>query len=231
MDEEMTLDLRDIYDVIRKRIWLIVAVTLTATILSGILSFFVIKPTYEASTSVIIGKMPNTEDSKLQYNDVMMYQNLVKTYVEIAKARTVSENAIKAIGLDMKPEDLMGSISATPVANTQMLKIKVSAKSPEDAKKITNAVTEAFINEAMVQFPSGTVKIMDPAVVPEHPSKPNKKLNVAIAFFLGLMVSAGIVFLIEYMDNTIKTENDVEKYIGLPVIGMIPKNIDESGRG
>lgn len=150
MDEEMPLDLRDIYDVIRKRIWLIVAVTLTATILSGILSFFVIKPTYEASTSVIIGKMPNTE---------------------------------------------------------------------------------AFLKEAMVQFPSGTVKIMDTAVVPEHPSKPNKKLNVAIAFFLGLMVSAGIVFLIEYMDNTIKTENDVEKYIGLPVIGMIPINIEESGRG
>lgn len=149
-NEEMPLDLRDIYDVIRKRIWLIVAVTLTATILSGILSFFVIKPTYEASTSVIIGKMPNTE---------------------------------------------------------------------------------AFIKKAMVQFSSGTVKIMDPSVVPEHPSKLNKILNVTITFFLGLMVSAGIVFLIEYMDNTIKTENDVGKYIGLPVIGMIPINIEESRRG
>lgn len=230
VDKEVNLGLRDIYNILRKRLWLIAAVTLTATMISIILNFFVIKPTYEASTSVIIGKLPTNEDSRMQYNDVMMYQSLVKTYVEIVNARTVSKNVVEKLGLAMKPEDLMKCISATPVTNTQMIKIKVSARSPLDAQRITNTVTEAFIIEAMKQFPSGTVKIMDPAVIPEHPSKPNKKLNVAIAFFLGLMISVGIVFLIEYMDNTIKTENDVEKYIGIPVIGVIPKNIDQSGR-
>lgn len=72
---------------------------------------------------------------------------------------------------------------------------------------------------------------MDSTVVLEHPSKPNKKLNIAIVFFLGPMLSAGIVFLIEYMDKIIKTENHLEKCIGFPVIGMIPKNIEKSGRG
>lgn len=230
MEQEMNIDLREIYDVVRKRIKLIAVITLAVTILSGVLSFFVIKPTYEASTSVIIGKLPSNEDSKMQYNDVMMYQNLVKTYVEIVKARTVSENAIKMLNIDMKPEDMMKNITATPVANTQMIKISAFARSAVDAKAVTNAVTGAFIDEAMKQFPSGTVKVVDPAVVPEYPAKPNKKLNIAIAFFLGLMASAGVVLIIEYMDNTIKTESDVEKYIGLPVIGMIPKNIDESRR-
>lgn len=230
MDKEVNLDLRDVYNIIRKRLWLIAAVTLTAAMVSLIFSFFVIKPTYEASTSVIIGKLPTNEDSRMQYNDVMMYQSLVKTYVEIVNARTVSKNVVEKLELDMKPEDLMKCISATPVTNTQMIKIKVSAKSPLDTQRITNAVTEAFINEAMKQFPSGTVKIMDSAVIPEHPSKPNKKLNVVIAFSLGFIVSVGIVFFIEYMDNTIKTENDIEKYVGLPVIGIIPKNIDQPGR-
>ena len=66
---------------------------------------------------------------------------------------------------------------------------------------------------------------MDKAIVPINAISPNKKLNIAIAFFIGLMVSLGIVFLLEYVDNTIKTESDVEKYLGLPVLGVIPKMI------
>jgi capsular polysaccharide biosynthesis protein len=229
MDQEMTLDLREIFEVIRKRIWIIVSITLAATLISGILSFFVIDPVYESKTSIIIGKEAQApgQDERVQYNDIMMYQKLVKTYSEIAKSRLVAENTIKRLNIDITPEQLLQSITVTPQADTQIMVVKAENKKPEIAVSIANVLAQTFIEESQKLYPTGNIQIMDTASYPKGPIKPKKALNIAIAFFLGLMVSLGIVFLLEYMDNTIKTENDVEKYLDLPVLGIIPKNLEE----
>lgn len=229
MEQEVTLDLREIFDVIRKRIWIIVSITVAATLISGILSFFVIEPTYEAKTSIIIGKdmSAQAQNESVQYNDVMMYQKLVKTYSEIAKSRLVAESTIKKLNLDLTTEALIKSVTVTPQADTQIMLLKAQSKKPEDAVAIVNNLAQSFIEESQRLYPTGNIQVMDTAAFPKDPIKPKKALNVAIAFFLGLMISFGLVFLLEYMDNTIKTESDVEKYLDLPVIGIIPKNLEE----
>lgn len=227
MDQEMTLDIREIYEMVKKRRMTIIVITLAATFMSTFLSFFVIKPTYEAKTTVIVGKMPASGDNRVQYNDVLMYQNLVKTYVEIAKSRLVAEKTAEKLGEDFKAEMISNAISVSPQANTQIMVLKATSKKPDDALNIVNNLSNIFIQEATRIYPSGNVQIIDNAVLPEFPVKPNKKLNMAIGFFLGLMASIGIVFLMEYLDNTLKTENDVEKYLELPVIGVIPKIIED----
>lgn len=227
MEQEMSLDLREIFAIIRKRIWLIVIVTFITTCGSGIISFFLINPTYEAKTTIIIGKAPGGQDQEVQYNDVLMYEKLTKTYAEIAKSRLVAEKAVSKLGQDIKAEELMKKITVTPQTNTQIMEVKAKDKNPENAMKMANALSEVFIDEAMRIYPTGEVQIMDRAVLPEFPVSPNKKLNIAIGFVIGVMVSLGIIFIIEYMDNTIKTEEDIEKYLGLPVIGIIPKNNEE----
>lgn len=227
MEQEMTLDLREIFEIIKKRIWIILVITFITTGASGIISFFVIHPTYEANTSIIIGKAPDGQDDKIQYNDVMMYQKLAKTYGEIAKSRLVAEKTISKLGQDITPEKLLDKITVSPQADTQIMIISAKDKSPQAAADTVNTLAETFISEAMRIYPTGNVQIMDSASVPQNPVSPNKKLNVAIAFFLGIMVSLGVIFLIEYMDNTIKTEEDIEKHLGLPVIGIIPKNLEQ----
>lgn len=227
MEQEMTLDLREIFAIIRKRIWLIVIITFISTGVSGVISFFVIAPTYEATTSIIIGKAPEGQNQEVQYNDVLMYQKLSKTYGEIAKSRLVAEKAITKLGQDISPDEFSKKVTVTPQADTQIMVIKAKDKSPENAMITVNTLAQVFIDEAIRIYPTGNVQIMDYAPLPEFPVSPNKKLNVAIAFLLGIMVSLGIIFLIEYMDNTIKTEDDIEKYLGLPVIGIIPKNLEE----
>lgn len=224
----MTLDLKDIFEAIRKRVWIIITITIACVLVSGILSFFVIKPTYEAKVSIIIGKPPVTEEgSKVDYNDVMMYQKLVKTYSQIAKSRSVAEKTISKLGSSMTSEELQNKITVTPQADTQIMEIKAQSKDAFEAAKIVNTLVSTFIERSQEVYPTGNVQIVDPAVIPDAPIKPKKVLNLAIAFVLGLMVSFGIVFLLEYMDNTIKTEGDVEKYLDLPVIGIIPKNLEE----
>lgn len=229
MQEEMTLDLRDFLYILRKRMKLILIVTITCTLISGILSFFVIKPTYAASTSIIVGKPQADEKNNTQFNDVMMYQNLVKTYAEIAKSRDVAEKSISKLNSDLTVEKLSKIINVTPQQGTQILTISAESKNAKEAAKIVDTVSTTFIEESKKVFPTGgDIQVMDKAKVPEDPIKPKKALNIAIAFFLGLMASVGLTFVLEYMDSTLKTEDDINRYLELPVIGIIPKDVQQS---
>lgn len=225
MSEEMTIDLKNFLYIIKKRIKLILIITIACTLISGILNFFVIKPTYEASASIVIGKFDNDPNNKSQYNynDIMMFQKLVKTYAEIGKSRAVAENASAKLK-NISADKLESMINVTPQTDTQIVEFKVKNNSPQEAYLIMNAVTNAFIQESKRIYPTGSIQVMDGAKIPQKPIKPNKTLNVAIAFFIGLVASLGLTFALEYMDSTIKTEENIDRYLGIPVIGIIPRD-------
>lgn len=225
MSEEMTIDLKNFFYIIKKRIKLILIITIACTLISGILNFFVIKPTYEASASIVIGKTDNDPNNKSQYNynDIMMFQKLVKTYAEIGKSRAVAENASAKLK-NISADKLESIINVTPQNDTQIVEFKVKNNSPQEAYLIMNAVTDAFIQESKRIYPTGSIQVMDGAKIPQRPIKPNKTLNVAIAFFIGLVASLGLTFALEYMDSTIKTEENINRYLDIPVIGIIPRD-------
>lgn len=229
MSEEMTINLGDFFRIIKSRMKLIVLITTLALIAASIYSFYVKKPTYTASTSIIIGKQQETalkettSKSTTQYNDVMMYQNLVKTYKEIAVSDLVMQGAADNLKNKVSVGDLRSKVSVVPKTDTQIITVTATADSSVKAYTYANAVSDSFVASAKDVFPTGgDIQILDKAKMPSGPSGPNKKLNIAIGFFLGLMLSIGIVFLLEYLDNTIKTEKDVENYLDLPIIGVIP---------
>lgn len=225
MGEEMTIDLKNFFYIIKKRIKLILIITIACTLISGILNFFIIKPTYEASASIVIGKSDNDPNNKSQYNynDIMMFQKLVKTYAEIGKSRAVAENASAKLK-NISADKLKSIINVTPQNDTQIVEFKVKNNSPQEAYLIMNAVTDAFIQESKRIYPTGSIQVMDGAKIPQKPIKPNKTLNVAIAFFIGLVASLGLTFALEYMDSTIRTEENIDRYLGIPVIGIIPRD-------
>nr|WP_254904726.1 Wzz/FepE/Etk N-terminal domain-containing protein [Clostridium tyrobutyricum] len=218
----MTLDLQDFFYIIKKRLKLIVLITLACAVITGLVSVFLIKPTYEASSSIIVGKPTN--NIKTDNNDVMMYQNLVKTYAQIAQSDSVAKATLNKLNENITLDQFQKMVSVTPQEGTQILTIKADSKYPNEAAKVVDTMASSFISESKKVFPTGgDIQIMDRAQIPNKPVKPKKTLNVAIAFFLGLIVSVGISFLIEYQDNTIKTEDDIDRYLELPVIGVIPK--------
>lgn len=225
MEKEITLDLREILMILRKRIKLIAAITIACTLLSAIVSFFIIRPTYEARTSIIVGK-PQVDGGKLENNDVTMYQKLLKTYAVIAESERVAENAAVRLKLKYTPKEILSMINVTPQQDTQILEIKAENKNSKEAAAVIDAVTSAFMEEAKAVFHAGgTIGVLDRATVPKSAISPKKTLNVGIAFFLGLMISMALIFVLEYMDKTIKTEDDVKRYLGLPGIGIIPQQM------
>ena len=219
--EEQVISISEIFEALKKRWILIVSITLVATLISGILSFFVIKPTYETSTKVFIGK----EESNLEgynSNDIQMYQKLLQTYAETIKTNEVVQAAINNTGADLTVKDVKASLTVTPVSDTQILQIKYQNNDPEVAKEILENITNEFIVLSKELVPNGNVRVIEAVQLPEDPVAPNKKMNIAIAFLLGLMVSVGLVFLLEYLDNTFKNKENLERELDIPALGVIP---------
>jgi len=224
MEEE--IDLRQYWDVLRKRWMIVVLLPLIAALTSGAISFFVIKPVYQASTTLIVGKKASESGqaaAQMLDNSVLLAnQQLAKTYATIAQSRTVEQNVIKNLNLSLTVAGLDSMVSINPVKTTEILEIQVNNTNPELAASIANTMAQEF-SKAVIEIKKvDSVSIVDTAVTPDNPVKPNKKLNILIAFVVGLMAAVGIVFLLEYLDNTLKTSSDVEKLLGIPVLGVIP---------
>ena len=225
MEEEM--ELRQYWEIIHKRWLLIVALPLIAALTSGIISFYIIKPVYQASTTLIVGK--KAEDISqallgqiLDYNVLQANLQLAKTYGEIAKSRTVEQNVIEKLNLGMTVTELDNQVLINPVKNTEILEIQVQNTDPQLAASIANTMAAEF-SAAVVEIKKvDSVSIVDEAVAPANPVKPNKMLNILIALLVGLMVAGGLAFLLEYLDNTIKTSEEAENILGIPVLGLIP---------
>lgn len=222
---EHTIDLREIIHAIKKRIFMIIGITAVCTAAAVIVSFYVIKPVYEAKTSIIISK-PATQTSTTTYNDVLMYQNLIKTYSEIAKSKSVAKLAAEKLENRYSAQEIMKVSDVIPQSDTQILTISAMSGNAEDSKKIVQALADSFIAESAAVYPSGNViNVIDEAETPQAPVKPDKRLNIILGMFLGILVSGGMVMLLELMDRSIRSEEDVVKYLNnLPVIGIIPKD-------
>ena len=220
--EEQVISLSEIFEALKKRWIMIVAITLTATIISGVLSFFVIDPVYETSTKVFIGKEEN-DDAAYNSGDIQMYQQLLQTYAQAIQTKDLVNRAISGLSYDeLEASGVVNSLTVTPISSTQILEIKYQSKNPEEAKDVLKSVTDEFIVTAKELVPNGNVRVIEEVELPEEPVSPNKVMNIAIAFLLGLMVSVGLVFLLEYLDNTYKNKDQLEKDLGIPVLGAIP---------
>jgi capsular polysaccharide biosynthesis protein len=220
MQEGNNREIKDYLNIIRKRIVLILFIAICPMIIVGILSFYVIRPVYEAKATIIIGK---DSMDKITQSEVVMYKDLIQTYSKIGKSRVVAENAIKMLDLSTPVKEFMLNVSITPEIDTQIIEISYKSSDAETASEVANALSQAFVEKSQNLLPSGSVKIIDKALIPEEPITPNKKLNISMGFMLGLILSLGLVFLIEYLNNTIENEDDVERYLQLPTIGLIPK--------
>lgn len=227
---EETIDLREYFYIIKKRAWIIALITVLAMITSGIISFFVLSPVYEANTTLIVNTEQSKETNMITGDQLNVTQKLTLTYGEIIKSRAVLDSVIKKLDLNMEYNELEKAINVSPVKDTQIMSVTVQDTNPKRARDIANAIPNVFTKEVKRITKANSVEVIDKAILPENPIKPNKVMNILIAAVLGIMIGLFIVFILEYMDNKIKTPQDVEKYINLPILGVIPnENMSKKG--
>ncbi|SHJ72986.1 Capsular polysaccharide biosynthesis protein [Dethiosulfatibacter aminovorans DSM 17477] len=223
MEEE--LDLLELVQIVLKRKWIIVATTIFATVVSILVTMFAITPMYESKTTLMVNSSKSSGlgdiASGFDLGSINLSQKLVVTYSEIVKSRIVLESVIDRLDLDMTYNGLLSRITSSPVGSTEILKISVKDTDPEAAAVIANTISDVFIKEVMRILKVDNVEIIDEAIPLGNPINVKLVLNAAIAFILGIMAGVFIIFILEMLDRTIKTVDDVEKYLGLTVIGSI----------
>ena len=219
---EETIDLREYFSIIKKRFWIIALITVVAMVVSGVISFFMLSPVYEAKSTLIVNTEKNEDTQMITGDQFSVTQKLAVTYGEIIKSRTVLEDVISNLKLDSEYEDLVEKITVSPVKDTQIISISVQDTNPKKARDIANEIPKVFEKEVKRITKANDIQVIDKAILPENPIKPNKMMNVAIAAVLGMMIGLFVVFVLEYLDNKIKTPQDVEKHLDLPILGVIP---------
>ena len=217
---DKTINIEEFIFIIKRRYKLIISMMILIGGIAAVLSFFVIKPKYEVSTKIFVGKAEQEE--KYNNSDVQMYQQLIKTYSETIKTKDLVGNAIKNVNTIKTTGQVLSNITVTPIANTQILQIKYKDDNSKEAKEILSAITNEFINTSKTLVANGNVKIIESVEEPKSPVTPKKFLNISMGIAIGLLAGLGISILLETMDRTFKDRDEIEKLIGIPVIGVIP---------
>jgi len=218
------ISLQEIFFILRRRMRLIIGITVFCIVVTGIISIFMLKPEYEAFTTLMVGKPRDYQgtSSELNYDDLLLNQKLAPTYRELVKMRIVTDEVTRNLGLDIGHKSFVNKVNVNLVRDTEIIQVEVRDSNPNMAAEIANETAKVFMKHVQDIMKVENIQVIDEAQTPRNPVRPRTKVNIAIAGVLGIMVGVFIVLLLEYLDNTIKTPDDVERHLGLPIIGTIP---------
>lgn len=199
---------------------------LICTILLGALSFFysafLITPVYEAGGTLYISGDTDEIIRDANLSDLMLSQELAKTYGQILSSNTFFKEVAEKSNTDYTYDQIQLMTSITNIEETGILYITVRNADPSIAYRLTNIILELAPAELERVVVRGTATIIDPAEMPTAPSSPSIPKNTIIGAFLGFLLAVAFIFLADLFDNTVKTAEELEKAFGIPVLGMIP---------
>ncbi|MEG0075993.1 MAG: Wzz/FepE/Etk N-terminal domain-containing protein [Eubacterium sp.] len=219
------ISLHDILDMLKENWKFIVILTLCSMIIVSAFTIFFMNKQYSSSTTLMIGKPEGYSDnsSGANYNEVLTNQKLVGTYSEIAKSKSVGSEVLSNLNLDMTDAGLAKMIDVTTVNDTELIKITVTNSDPLQAQTIANETAKVFMTNIAELMKINNLQVVDQAEVNPNPVSPNLKLNVAIAFLLGIVVSVFIVFIREMLNTSVKSVEELKELINdIPIVAVIP---------
>lgn len=232
---EETISLKELFDTIKRRLLLIVLITITAVLVSGVVSYFFLTPTYQSSTQILVNQSKG-DQSVYSPSEVQTNLQLINTYNVIIKSPAILDQVAEDLKLGMTTQELNKMITVGSEKDSQVVNVSVQDTDPNRAARIANKTAEVFQTKILKIMKVDNVSILAKATVLDNqsPIKPRPLLNIAIAFVVGLMAGVGVAFLLEYLDNTIKNEQEVERILGLPVLGVIghigDSKVEDKGR-
>lgn len=220
---EEVIDLKEIIEILKKNLRLILGLALTFALIAGIASYFVIKPTYQSESQVIVNQKGRDADVYNNPGEVQTNLQLINTYSQMINSKVIRKQVVKELNLDASEKDLQSMISVTSEAESQLMKINVAGPNKKQTAEIANALAETAQKEVKRVMGVDNLSVFSKADVDEEtaPIKPKKLMNIIIAGLLGLILGTAIAFLRSMLDTRLNTEEKIDKYIGLPTLGKI----------
>jgi len=222
---ESYLSLKDLLQIFRRRLW--VVVIMTVVVVGSAVGFSLVqKPVYVASTKLLLGQKSEQEPQANLMGSVEGLQQLTHTVATAVDSRPVAEDVIQEHNLRMDSQQLLDNLTVEQIEDTQFLLLSYRDANPERAREIVDDVSDEStrrIVEANATGNSVTITVWEYAAIPTSPISPNPIRNGLLALGLGLMLGIGLAFLLEYLDDRWRSPEEVERISGVPNFGVIPE--------
>lgn len=219
------MELREMFSVIRRRAWLIAIVVIISCMATGFASNYLVNPTYEASTKLIVNKSSELDGvANIAWDDLTVNIQLIATYKELILTKAIMSEVVKAnpdIGLTS--EELVSKVNVSSVNETQVMTVVVKDSSYERAALIVNEVSRVFQAKVIEIMKVDNVTILNEASLTSMPSpiSPNLVMNMIISFIVSTIFILCVVFLMAHLDDTVKTEQEINELLGVPVLAVV----------
>lgn len=223
-NDEIEIDLLELFRALKKRFWLILFITVFCGGITGAFSKFVLTPQY---TSTAMMYILSKETTLTSLADLQIGSQLTKDYAVIVTSRPVLEDVVESLNLELTYKELEEKITIDNPKDTRILSISAEDSDPQMAKAIADAVANTsseYIGDIMEMIPP---KLIEDGEVPIEKTSPSNAKNAILGAAIGLVAVCGVIVLSVLLNDSIRTEEDVERYLGLTVLAMIPERKGE----
>lgn len=229
------INLKELFEYFVSKLPIIVIAALLTTLVGIAYGLWIQKPMYNSYTTIVLTRTDNdsttTDGTGITQSDILLNQNLVSTYREIIKSKRILNQVINNLDLNISTDELEKNISVTSEKDTEVIKISVNSSNPTDAKDIANEIERVFSNEIISIYNIKNITIIDYAEEDATPYNINVPKQIILAFLIGFILACAVIFVTFYFDTTIKSSEEIENKLGLPVLGVVPiKSISKNKR-
>ncbi|MBE6159701.1 MAG: polysaccharide biosynthesis tyrosine autokinase [Lactobacillales bacterium] len=216
------LELKDFFKYVLSKLVIILACVVLALIAGASYTFNIKEPMYKSNTTIVLTAEKNNTNTAITQNDLTINKSLVSTYSQIIKSKKVLKQVIKNLKLDMTVGELSSIVSVEAISNTEIISITVSNKDAKKAPKIANEIARIFMKEIVSLYNIENVNVVDKAEESKMPYNMNYVKDVIIYLFIGFVISFAIIIITFYFDTTIKSTEEIETKLNLPILGSVP---------
>ena len=225
-NDEIEIDLGEVFHLVISKLGVIILSGILLGVLSIIGTMLFITPKYESTTKIMV--LNKQDNNTLTSADMQTSTQLTKDYAELIQSRTVLEGVIAQLNLDMTYKKMLNKVSVETSSDSRIVSISVTDEDPYTASEIANAVRDMAAEHIQSVMDIEAVNVVDTANTPNEKASPSLAKNGVIGGLLGVIIAMAAVIIIYLTNDTIKVEEDVERYLGLSVLGSIPFSEKES---
>ncbi len=216
------IDLLELFQLLMDNLSLIIGLSVIGLILAFAYTTFLVNPTYSSESTVFI--QPTVKENQVSASDLTTNQKLTATYTQIAKSNKVLDQVWPSFRNELTKKQISSALTIKSIGDTQIISFSAITNDPRLSMNLVNTVVDIFMLEVKDIMEIDNLTVLDRGQLNEDRVGPNRTLNVVIGTMLGFMLGIGIALLKMMLNRSIKTRNDAEKLLNLPVLGEIHYN-------
>lgn len=230
-NDTVEIDIRDLLHTLVRRIWIIIIAGIAGALATGLINIYLITPHYTSTSKIYV--INRQDETKTTYTDLQSGSQITRDFMILITSRPVLEQVIKQTGVTITPDKLAGMISVVNPQDTRIMEISVTDDDAASAKKLADSVADVSAEQLVRIMEIQKVNVVEYGIIPDTPTG----RNIPRSFFLGglggVVIASAIIAVIHILNDNLKTAEDIECYLGITTLGMIPLegNLNIKSRG